>query len=57
MAPFRSFLVESLYNLIRPQQQRRRDRKPERLRGLEVDRQLELGRLYLSFAKTPSGAK
>jgi hypothetical protein len=28
-----------------PAQQRRRDRQAERLRGLEVDDQLELGRL------------
>ena len=34
-----------LDHLIRPQQQRRRDRQAERLGGLEVDDQLELGRL------------
>ena len=34
-----------LDDLIRTQQQRRRDREPERLRGLEVDHQLELRRL------------
>src|SRR5438445_2462137 len=32
-------------HLIRPQQQRLRDRQPERLGGLEVDDQLELGGL------------
>jgi hypothetical protein len=32
-------------HLIRPQQQRRRDREAERLRGLEVDNEVELGRL------------
>src|SRR5262249_56018968 len=35
----------SLDHLIRPRQQRRRDRQAERLGGLEVDDQLELGRL------------
>src|SRR5207249_3515817 len=30
----------------RPQQERLRDRQPERLRGLEVDDQLELGGLF-----------
>jgi len=35
----------SLDRLIRPQQQRRRNREAERLRGLEVDDQLELGGL------------
>src|SRR6266446_5003584 len=35
----------SLYNLIRAPQHRRRDRQPNRLRGLEIDDQLELGRL------------
>src|SRR3989454_10765451 len=37
--------VTSPDHLIRPQQQRRRDRQAERLRGLEVDHQLELCRL------------
>src|SRR5215475_676223 len=32
----------SLDDFIRPLQQRRRDREPQRLRGLEVDQQLEL---------------
>src|SRR5438552_17898977 len=35
----------SLNDLVRPLQQRRRDRQPERLGGLEVDHQLELRRL------------
>src|SRR4029434_36433 len=35
----------SLYELIRPRQQRGRDRETERLGGLEVDGQLELRRL------------
>src|SRR5713101_7599981 len=35
---------KSLDDLIRPQQQRRRDREAEGLRGLEVDHQLELRR-------------
>src|SRR5262249_48298773 len=35
----------SLDHLIRPRQQRRGDRQAERLGGLEVDDQLELGRL------------
>jgi len=34
-----------LYDLIRPRQQRRRDGEAEGLGGLEVDNQLELGRL------------
>ena len=34
-----------LDNLVRPQQQRLRDREAQRLRGLEVDNQLELDRL------------
>ena len=34
-----------LDDLVRPPQHRRRDRQPERLRGLEIDDQLELGRL------------
>jgi hypothetical protein len=39
-------LFVSLYYLIRPQEQRRRDREAERLGSLEVDEQLELrGRL------------
>jgi hypothetical protein len=33
-----------LDDLIRAHQHRRRDRQPERFGGLEVDRQLELGR-------------
>ena len=37
--------VTSLYNLICPEQQRRCDRQPKRLGGLEVDHQLELGGL------------
>src|SRR6266545_781710 len=37
--------VRSLNNLIRAQQHHLRDRQPERLRGLEVDDQLELLRL------------
>jgi hypothetical protein len=32
--------------LVRPRQQRRRDRQAECLRGIEVDDQLELGRLF-----------
>jgi hypothetical protein len=32
-------------NLIRAQEQRRRDRQPKRLGGLEIDDQLELRRL------------
>src|SRR5713101_5743230 len=45
--PRHSFrLSSSFYELIRPQQQRRRDRQAERLRGLEVDDQLELRRLF-----------
>src|SRR5262245_40555930 len=35
----------SLDHLVRPPQQRRRDRQAERLGGLEVDDQLELGGL------------
>src|SRR5215510_3261183 len=35
-----------LYDLIRPLQERRRDRQPERLPGLDVDDQLELGGLF-----------
>jgi hypothetical protein len=35
----------SLDDLIRPQQERRRNRQAERLGGLEVDDQLERGRL------------
>ncbi len=35
-------LDPSFNNLIRPQQQRRRDRKAESLRGFEIDDQLEL---------------
>ena len=35
----------SLNHLVRPQQQRLRDREPERLRGLEVYHQLELRRI------------
>ena len=38
--------AESLYDLIRPRQHRGRDRQPQRLRGLEVDHQLELGLLF-----------
>jgi hypothetical protein len=38
-------LLASLYYLIRPQQQRRRDREAERLGGLEVDDELERSRL------------
>ena len=37
--------MKSLYNLVRPQQQGRRDRQTEQLRGLEIDHQLEFGRL------------
>src|SRR4030095_4996282 len=37
--------VSLLDHLIRPRQQRRRDRQAERLGGLEVDDQLELGGL------------
>src|SRR6266487_2621002 len=36
----------SLDHLVRAQQQRLRDREPERLGGLEVDHELELGRLF-----------
>jgi hypothetical protein len=35
----------SLDDLVRPRQQRRRDREAERLGGLEVDHELELGGL------------
>src|SRR5205814_10118235 len=35
----------SFYDLVRPQQQRRRDRETERLRRLEVDDQLKPSRL------------
>jgi hypothetical protein len=35
----------SLDDPIRPQQQRRRNREPERFGGLHVDDELELGRL------------
>jgi hypothetical protein len=37
----------SLDDLVRPQQQRLRDRQAEGLGGLEVDDQLELGRLLV----------
>src|SRR5438094_5409259 len=37
--------VTSLDDLIRSQQQRRRDRKAQRLRGLQVNNELELRRL------------
>ena len=33
-----------LYDLIRPRQQRRRNRQADRLGGLEVDDELEFGR-------------
>src|SRR5512132_408791 len=36
-------LLVSFYYLIRPQQQRLRDREAEGLGGLEIDHQLELG--------------
>src|SRR6266568_2082375 len=36
----------SLDHLVRAQQQRLRDREPKRLGGLEVDHELELGRLF-----------
>src|SRR5437867_5093974 len=36
----------SLDHLVCAQQQRLRDREPERLGGLEVDHELELGRLF-----------
>src|SRR6476661_8258013 len=39
------FVAPSLDDLIRPLQERRRDRQAEGLGGLEVDDQLELGRL------------
>src|SRR5262249_51365142 len=35
----------SFYDLTRPQQERWRDREPQRLGGLRVDHELELGRL------------
>jgi hypothetical protein len=35
----------SFDHLVRPQQQQRRDREAERLRGLEVHDQIELDRL------------
>jgi hypothetical protein len=35
------------YDLIRPQQDRRRDRQAERLRGLQIDDQLEFLRLLV----------
>src|SRR5258708_31894537 len=38
-------LLRSLDHPIRPLQERRRDRQAERLGGLEVDHQFELGRL------------
>src|SRR5262249_41373665 len=38
-------MARSLDHLIRPRQQRRRDRQPERPGRLEVDHQLESGRL------------
>ena len=38
--------VGSLDHVIRPQQQRRRDREAERLGGLEVDDEFELGGLF-----------
>src|SRR5436309_3058864 len=37
--------ARSLDYLVRPQQQCLRDREPQRLRGLEIDEELELGRL------------
>ena len=43
--PERKPADQSLDHLVRPQQQRRRDRQAERLGGLEVDDQLELGGL------------
>src|SRR5216683_2130470 len=36
----------SLNHLIRPEQERRRDHQAEGLRGLEIDHQLELRRLF-----------
>src|SRR5437867_13312362 len=38
-------LAASLYHLVRPQEHRTRDLDADRLRGLEVEHQLELGRL------------
>src|SRR2546422_3198421 len=49
----------SLDHLIRPQQQCLRDRQAEGFRGLEVDDQLELGRLLdgkIGGVGTPVGA-
>src|ERR1051325_12210125 len=39
-------VLSSFYDLIRPQQQRRRDRKAKGLRRLHVDDQLEFRRLF-----------
>src|SRR5215471_16674554 len=39
-------LYGSFDDLIRPRQQRRRDRQPESLGGLKIDDQLELGRFF-----------
>src|ERR1051325_6385351 len=50
-----SRIFRSFHDLIRPQQQRRRDREAEGFRGLEVDDELELGWL-LHGQVTRSGA-
>ena len=43
-----------LDNFVRPQEERRRDRQPQDLGGLEVDDQLELGGLLESeTGRTP----
>ena len=42
---YAAYLGRLLNDLIRPQQQRRRDGEAEGLRGLEVDDQFKLGRL------------
>src|SRR5882762_4288092 len=42
----RSTSHHSINNLVSPQQHRRPDRQPERLRGLEVDDELELRGLF-----------
>src|SRR5258705_9565686 len=41
----RKFALASLHHVVRPQQQRRRDREPERAGRPEVDDQLERGGL------------
>jgi hypothetical protein len=43
MCAWRVTMLRSFDHLIRPHQQRLRDRESEHLRGLEIDHQLELG--------------